>query len=203
MSECDGCCSAVCGKPGSFFLWASSLLCFSMKGTSWSVPKRLYILISCTVQKNKRMRFQIRCCWKKNFTWPQHVFRSQDPYLCWHTNLLRNNAFIFFKRVTSYPLAVRSVLCTFSDPNVIDLQPWNEMYLCALHLLCICSPSALHISAQPRPWPGVWTWFMSLSHSTSSFKSHCVDESRECFNIWRYKRFCFNHVTFLRISDYC
>lgn len=36
-----------------------------------------------------------------------------------------------------YPLAVRSVLCTFSDPNVIDLQPWNEVYLCALHLLCI------------------------------------------------------------------
>ena len=32
MSECDGCCSAVCGKPGSFFLWASSLLCFSTKG---------------------------------------------------------------------------------------------------------------------------------------------------------------------------
>ena len=54
-----------------------------------------------------------------------------------------------------YPLAVRSVLCTFSDPNVIDLQPWNEVYLCALHLLCICSASALHLLCISRHSPGL------------------------------------------------
>ena len=35
MSECDGCCSAVSGKPGSFFGWTSSLLCFSIKGSTF------------------------------------------------------------------------------------------------------------------------------------------------------------------------
>ncbi len=183
MSECDGCCSAVCGKPGSFFLWASSLLCFSMKGTSWSVPKRLYILISCTVQKINVWDFKYVVVGKR-IPLDHSTCLEVKILICAGTEIYWGIMLSsFFKRVTSYPLAVRSVLCTFSDPNVIDLQPWNEMYLCALHLLCICSPSALHISAQPRPWPGVWTWFMSLSHSTSSFKSHCVDESRECFNI--------------------
>jgi hypothetical protein len=60
-----------------------------------------------------------------------------------------------------YPLAVRSVLCTFSDPNVIDLQPWNEVYLCALHLLCICS--AYLGTAQAL------TWRLGLIHVIVTF----------------------------------
>ena len=33
MREWAGCCSGVCGNPGSLFFWASSLLCFSMNGS--------------------------------------------------------------------------------------------------------------------------------------------------------------------------
>ena len=33
MSECDGCCSGVWGRPGNFFLCVSSRLCFSTNGS--------------------------------------------------------------------------------------------------------------------------------------------------------------------------